>query len=80
MGFNLKHEMWFTSALMHTTISRIIGIIETGTVLVHPDGYVAWCYQDNTNANFAYGNTLKAVFKTDFYINNRNLHNLFNTL
>ncbi|HJE52754.1 MAG TPA: 2,4-dichlorophenol 6-monooxygenase, partial [Acinetobacter pseudolwoffii] len=36
---------------------------ESGAVLVRPDGYVAWRYQDSTNASFDYENTLKAVLK-----------------
>ena len=38
-------------------------IHESGAVLVRPDGYVAWRYQDSTNAAFDYENTLKAVLK-----------------
>ena len=38
-------------------------IHESGAVLVRPDGYIAWRYQDSTNINFDYENTLKAVLK-----------------
>jgi 2,4-dichlorophenol 6-monooxygenase len=38
-------------------------IHESGAVLVCPDGYVAWRYQDSTNKAFDYENTLKAVLK-----------------
>lgn len=38
-------------------------IHESGAVLVRPDGYVAWRYQDSTNKAFDYENTLKAVLK-----------------
>lgn len=38
-------------------------IHESGAVLVRPDGYVAWRYQDSTNDAFDYENTLKAVLK-----------------
>ena len=38
-------------------------IHESGAVLVRPDGYVAWRYQDSTNAAFDFENTLKAVLK-----------------
>lgn len=36
---------------------------ESGAVLVRPDGYVAWRYQDSTNDAFDYESTLKAVLK-----------------
>ena len=36
---------------------------ESGAVLVRPDGYVAWRYQDSTNNAFDYENTLKAILK-----------------
>jgi len=38
-------------------------IHESGAVLVRPDGYVAWRYQDSTNDQFDFVNTLKAVLK-----------------
>lgn len=38
-------------------------IHESGAVLVRPDGYIAWRYQDSTNDAFDYESTLKAVLK-----------------
>ena len=38
-------------------------IHESGAILVRPDGYVAWRYQDSTNDQFDFVNTLKAVLK-----------------